>query len=130
VLVTVAGPLARRTTTAAVVLVVVGALTACSSTPGAEDPSPVPSSPSEPSATPAPTPTPTGTPIVVTGTVTEGVEQGCLVLIDDGTTYLLLGAEDQLAPGAEMTVEGRLADDVMTTCQQGTPLRVESVRPR
>jgi hypothetical protein len=85
-----------------------------------------PSSTSDPSATP----TPTGAPIVVTGTVTAGVEEGCLVLTDGGTTYLLLGEDDQLVPGAEVTVEGTLADDVVTICQEGTPLQVQSVRPR
>jgi hypothetical protein len=114
--------------TASLVLVVLGALTACGSTPGGEIPTPVPpSGSSEPGAT---SPTPTGTPIVITGTVTEGVERGCLVLTDHGTTYLLLGANDQLRPGTEVTVEGTLALDVMTTCQQGTPLQVLSVRPR
>jgi hypothetical protein len=114
--------------TACVVLIEFGVLTACGSTPGGEIPSPVPpSGSSEPSA---PSPTPTGTQLAVTGTVTEGAERGCLVLTDNGTTYLLLGAEDQLIPGAVVTFEGTLAEDVMTICQQGTPLQVQSVRAR
>ena len=102
---------------------------------GSPDPSRPAGSPG-PSATPAPTeiedlpvPTPTGKPVTVTGTVAAGVEAGCLVLTSGGTTYLLLGSHDQLAPGARVTVEGTLAEDVMTTCQQGTPLQVRTVRP-
>ncbi len=128
VMVVTAGPRRRRSVTATVALVLVAVLTGCGSTPGAEIPSPMPpSSASDPSVTP---PTSSAAPLVVTGTVTEGVEQGCLVLTDGDTTYLLLGADDELVPGAEVTVEGTLADDVMTICQQGTPLQVLSVRPR
>jgi hypothetical protein len=76
-----------------------------------------------------PLPAPTGAPVRVTGTVTEGVEHGCLVLTHEGTTYLLLGAHDQLPPGTRVTVEGTLPDDVATTCQQGTPLLVGTVLP-
>lgn len=121
-----AGSPARCAAIAALVLMGAGGLTACTSTPGSETSSPVPQT-SDPSAT---SPSPTATPLVVSGTVTEGVEAGCLVLTDGDTTYLLLGAQDQLTPGAEVTVEGTPAEDTMTTCQQGTPLQVRSVRPR
>ncbi|GAA2725948.1 hypothetical protein [Cellulomonas aerilata] len=77
-----------------------------------------------------PLPAATGTPVQATGTVTQGVEHGCLLLEDGGTTYLLLGFPDQLPVGAEVTVEGTLAEDVMTTCQQGTPLLVRTVTAR
>jgi hypothetical protein len=64
--------------------------------------------------------------LTVTGTVTEGVEAGCRVL--DG--YLLIGGpSDLLQPGARITVIGRIDPDVLSYCQQGTPLLVESVRP-
>lgn len=129
ILVTATRPRARwRTMTATAALAVVTVVTACSSTPGAETPSPTPSSSAtDQSGTEG---TPTAGPIEVTGTVTEGVEEGCLVLTDQGTTYLLLGEHDELVDGAEVTVEGTLADDGATTCQQGTPLEVQSVRPR
>jgi hypothetical protein len=98
--------------------------------------SPTPSNP--PLASPAPaTPPPSlGTqpdhtvgpakPVTISGTVQEGVEAGCLVL--DG--YLLIGGRDQgVRAGAKVTVTGRAQPNLMTTCQQGTPLQVETVRP-
>ena len=80
----------------------------------------------EPASPPASSDGPT---ITVTGTVGAGVEAGCLVLTAGGTTYELLGARDVLRAGDRVTVEGALAEDVVTTCQQGTPLRVRVVRP-
>lgn len=65
-------------------------------------------------------------PITVTGTVEAGVESNCLLL----GGYLLLGGDRALVkPGARITVTGRSEPDTLTTCQQGTPLRVESVTP-
>lgn len=64
-------------------------------------------------------------PTTLTGTITPGVEPGCLLL--DG--YLLIGGPtDVLRSGARVTVTGRVQPDVMTTCQQGTPFTVESAR--
>lgn len=68
--------------------------------------------------------------MTITGTPTEGVENGCIVMQSGGTLYLLLGAE----PGALMTgqpvvVRGTPEPGLMTTCQQGTPFRVTEVRP-
>ncbi|MEH0984135.1 hypothetical protein [Micromonospora sp. CPCC 205556] len=61
----------------------------------------------------------------LTGTVTSGVEPGCLLL--DG--YLLLGGpRDVLASGARVTVSGRAQPDTVTTCQEGIPFMVESAR--
>lgn len=98
--------------------------------------SPAQPSPTEPAdpALPMPTrpakPTPPGStssaPMSVTGTVSAGVEPNCLLL--DG--YLLVGGpRELLRPGARVTVTGRVQPDLMTTCQQGTPLLVESARP-
>ncbi len=88
--------------------------------------------PSAPASTPLPaTPpvedlTPTGKPgslTTLTGVPTEGVEAGCLLL--DG--YLLLGGpRDVLTSGRTVSVTGRVEPGLMTTCQQGTPLLVES----
>jgi hypothetical protein len=65
-------------------------------------------------------------PVTVTGTVAEGVEAGCLVL----GRYLLIGGRgDGVRAGAKVTVTGRAQPDLVTTCQQGTPLLVETVRP-
>lgn len=88
--------------------------------------SPAPATP-PPSLRPAPDRTVgPAEPVTVTGTVEEGVEPGCLVL--DG--YLLLGGRDRgIRAGAKVIVTGRIQRDLVTTCQQGTPLRVETVRP-
>lgn len=70
-----------------------------------------------------------GAPITVTGTVEEGVEAGCLVLRTEERTYLLLGGpRASLRPGESITVEGTTTDALLTTCQQGQPLQVVSVR--
>ncbi len=62
----------------------------------------------------------------LTGTVTAGVEHQCLLL--DG--YLLVGGDRTLIrAGAHLTVTGRVVPDLVTTCQQGTPLVVTSARP-
>jgi hypothetical protein len=107
---------------------------------GNEEPArPAPTSPSAtsptatspPLASPAPaTPPPSpGTaapaqPITISGTVEEGVEAGCLLLKE----YLLIGGRDQgIRAGAAVTVTGRTRPDLATTCQQGTPLEVETV---
>ncbi|MDG4833275.1 hypothetical protein O7627_28800 [Solwaraspora sp. WMMD1047] len=68
---------------------------------------------------------PSGT-ITISGTIVAGVEVGCLLLND----YLLVGGDKTLLrSGARVTVTGELQPDLMTTCQQGTPLLVRSARP-
>jgi hypothetical protein len=107
--------------------------------PGA---TPTPGAPPTSSGTPAPpsasaapeiedlpVPTPSGRPLRVTGTVAAGVESGCVLLNAGTTTYLLLGLRETLQPGTRVTVEGTVTKDVMTTCQQGTPLQVRTVTP-
>ena len=79
-------------------------------------------------ATTAPTtsPAPPAGEVTVTGTVSEGVEPGCLLL----DRYLLVGGDrDQLRPGARVTVTGRVDHGLLSTCQQGVPLVVASVEP-
>ncbi|BCL15680.1 hypothetical protein [Micromonospora sagamiensis] len=61
----------------------------------------------------------------ITGTVTSGVEPGCLLL---GEYLLVGGPRDMIKSGAKLTVTGRVQPDLMTTCQQGTPFLVDSVR--
>jgi hypothetical protein len=75
---------------------------------------------------PAPTTEPPATAgeVTVTGTVSEGVEPGCLLL--DG--YLLVGGDrSQLQPGTRVTVTGRVDRGLLSTCQQGEPLVVASI---
>jgi hypothetical protein len=73
------------------------------------------------------TPSPTAPPMTVSGTVSDGVEAGCLVLTTDDGTYTLIGQTRGLTAGQQVTVRGVLAPDVLTTCQQGTPFRVLEV---
>jgi hypothetical protein len=64
----------------------------------------------------------------LTGTITAGVEPGCLLL--DG--HLLIVSDPKLKSaakaGATVTVTGQVQPGMMSTCQQGTPLIVTSLR--
>ena len=73
------------------------------------------------------TPTPSAPPVTVSGTVSDGVEAGCLVLTTDDGTYTLIGQTRGLTAGRQVTLRGVPAPDVLTTCQQGTPFRVLEV---
>lgn len=109
------------------------ASTAVSATPGN-----VPTSASGASPTGSPTGSLTvsgsvsGTTTLV-GTVTEGVENQCVVLVDDsGTTVAnLLGWDLQAHPaGSTVEVTGTFEEGLMTTCQQGRPFTVAAVVAR
>lgn len=93
--------------------------------PPTADPTGVPTDPgTTPSDTPVPQPTTTPGVTELTGFPTPGVESGCWLL--DG--YLLLGGDQELiSSGREVQVTGAVEEGVMTTCQQGTPFRVDSV---
>jgi hypothetical protein len=69
----------------------------------------------------------------ITGTLTAGVEPNCILLSGGGTDYLLIISDpalrDQLKTGEQATVVGRPDTQQVTTCQQGTPFIVTSVRP-
>lgn len=90
---------------------------------------------SDPTTDPGvPTPITTDLPgvgaVTLTGTVTEGVERGCVVLADDAGTALasLLGFDTGAHPfGSVVTVTGRWARDRVSICQQGPLLEVQSV---
>ena len=94
------------------------------------NPMPVPSS-SGGGFQPGPTGIPVGSPKAVTidGVIEAGVEPGCKVLIAGNTKYLILGGDD-VPMGVPVRVEGTLQPGVLSTCQQGTPLRVTSVKRR
>jgi hypothetical protein len=68
--------------------------------------------------------------ITIRGVVTEGVEAGCLVMTPaTPVTYLLLGGDPNVVvPGANLEVTGHVVN-ISTTCQQGTPLQVDSAKP-
>jgi hypothetical protein len=102
-----------------------------------------PSSGSSPSARPPssrpPSLSPTGgvSPatgeVVVTGELQEGVESGCVLLRTNDKVYLLVGQGDrsqmQGSRSSKVIVRGKPEPSLMTTCQQGTPLRVIEMRP-
>lgn len=89
--------------------------------------SPLTPSPQTPSPT---TPSPQGVERTLTGTLEEGVEVGCLLLVTDDGQFLLLGEPARAlstAGAGTVTVTGTEQPDLMTTCQQGTPFVVASV---
>ena len=67
-----------------------------------------------------------------TGTITAGVEANCLILKGDGDPRLLVFDDPALKAaakvGAKVTVVGRAEPGLVTTCQQGTPFIVTSLR--
>ena len=69
--------------------------------------------------------------VTVTGTVTPGVEPGCLLLdARGGTSYLLVGGKrSELRPGRRLAVTGRVDRGLLSTCQQGEPLVVAWIEP-
>ena len=67
--------------------------------------------------------------ITVVGVVEEGVEHGCRILRSGEAMWQLVGSTDPLIQiGARISVTGRPNPGLVTTCQQGTPLQVISVR--
>ena len=88
-----------------------------------------PTTPEDPTAPPA-----TGGKVrlvTVTGTVSAGVESGCLLLTpvptDTNGPWMLVGNVAQIRAGQQVTVRGYRVEDVASTCQQGRPFRVETV---
>jgi hypothetical protein len=64
------------------------------------------------------------------GTVAPGVEANCMLLhADDGQGYLLIGGDRKLiTEGARVEVTGQVMTGLATTCMQGTPFTVSTVR--
>jgi hypothetical protein len=92
----------------------------------------------DPSASPeASTGPPAGKPTAkggetITGTVSAGVESGCLILQGSQSQHLLVfddpGLRAEAKIGATITVTGRAEPALATTCQQGVPFIVTAVR--
>lgn len=69
-----------------------------------------------------------GESLTISGSISSGVETGCVLLEYEGTTYNLVGAEtEELESGAEVEVSGTVSEDAMSICQQGVPFEVDSV---
>jgi hypothetical protein len=109
----------------AVLVVSVGALTACANQPATsvgEQPAASPSFsiPAEES--------PSVEAKTLTGTIKAGVEPGCLLL----DNHLLIIKDQtmkaQAKAGAKVTVTGQVQEDMMSTCMQGTPFLVTSLQ--
>jgi hypothetical protein len=68
--------------------------------------------------------------VLVTGTVQQGIEPGCLILdTGKGQRYVLLSKDtSKLKPGAKVAVVGVRAPGQISYCQQGQPLEVLTVR--
>ncbi len=81
----------------------------------------------------APRPGAVGASTELSGTVEAGVESGCVVLTDARGAVLanLIGLDTAGTPlGSEVVVTGTFQQGMMTTCQQGAPFQVTSVRQR
>jgi hypothetical protein len=93
--------------------------------PPSSAPAATSAAPTEESGTTKPPPSGAQT---LTGTIAAGVEPNCLLLED----HLLIINDPALQAtakaGATVTVTGRVAEGMMTTCQQGTPFLVDSLR--
>jgi hypothetical protein len=130
----------RRISAAAAGLAVVWLLAACGDDPtsgtgddgrmsdASSGSEPASTSPSAPLEDLSRTPNPESPQVRVEGTVVEGVEHGCLLLVSSGEEYLLLGARPDV--GARVEVVGTIDRGAMSTCQQGVPLRVEEITER
>lgn len=76
---------------------------------------------------------PGGSVTTLQGTVTQGVESGCVVLVDASGAVLanLQGWDLQAHPfDSQVEVTGAFEPDMMTTCQQGTPFEASTVVSR
>jgi glucose/arabinose dehydrogenase len=94
---------------------------------------PAASSPAAPTAEPGSAkPTAAGAE-TITGTVESGVEPNCLLLQDSKGSHLLVFDDAAMradaAVGKKVTLSGRSEPTMMSTCQQGIPFIVTSVRP-
>ena len=66
----------------------------------------------------------------LTGTVIEGVEAGCVVLVDDHGAVLatVLGFDSsRYSLGSKVEITGQFDPDMMSFCQQGQLFKVSSV---
>ena len=60
----------------------------------------------------------------IRGTLSDGIEPGCVLLTSNGVVYQVIWRHGTPVTGPEIEVEGTVQPDLMTTCQQGIPLVV------
>jgi hypothetical protein len=105
-------------------------------TGGSEGTSAADASRSTPSPTPSVrltedlTPIPTAGEVVrqLRGTLSDGVEPGCVLLTAADGLYLLVGGDrSMLTAGGTVVVTGIVRPHLVTTCQQGTPFQVQTI---
>lgn len=88
--------------------------------------------PSTPGRSTPPATKPAGDLETHTGTVSQGVEPGCLILRASDGTYELVGADTTakraLRPDAKVVVRGYEEHGLMSHCMQGKMLKVVSAR--
>ena len=69
--------------------------------------------------------------LTVTGSVSDGVENGCLLLTptptDNNGPWMLMGKVAGIKAGQQVTVRGYRVENIASTCQQGRPFQVEAV---
>lgn len=117
-----------------VIAVVAFSLAACANNAGDEAAAPAPaSSAALPSDASDPTGEPSGGPVdgagkSLSGVVVAGVEPNCLLLDEHLLIFDDEALKAQAKPGASVTVTGRAQEGTMTTCMQGTPFLVTSIR--
>jgi hypothetical protein len=70
--------------------------------------------------------------MIISGTVSAGVEPHCLLLRDAAGAHSLYFHDESLrssvAAGSKVTLTGHPEPGMMTTCQQGEPFIVTAVR--
>lgn len=120
------------------------ALAGCGSSTEPPADSGVPTSATTPTTTPTTSSTTTGRPtapmlttpavgkamrVTMTGTIEDGVENGCLVFTDEATgeTYSITDDLPGSSAGPRVTITGSVDPEMMSFCQQGPVLLVDEV---
>ena len=111
----------------AIPLLVVVALAGCANGT-ASDSGAAPTSSAVPTEESATTEPPAAGKKTLTGTITAGVEPGCLLLEDHLLVIKDTALKSVATVGASVTATGEAQPGMMTTCQQGTPFLVATIR--